>query len=90
MGWYGQEPRTVPAILRALNEAAGENPRLRALVDYPKRCDNWRKKLEAACLSVKRCEAAGAHHYAVETLGYIEWLIRRRPMKGRTDDIFGN
>jgi len=88
MGAY-REPRTVPAILRALNEAAGNNPRLRALVDYKRRCDDWQRRLEAACLSVKRCEAVGAHHYAIETLGYIEWLIRRRPMKGRQGDIFG-
>ena len=58
MGAY-REPRTVPAILRALNEAAGNNPRLRALVDYKRRCDDWQRRLEAACLSVKRCEAVG-------------------------------
>lgn len=88
------DPRTIHNIMRGLDAVAGTPPKGQEplpwpVTDYTMRCDKWRKKIEQACASVKRCEAAGSTYYAVETLGYIVWLIHRRPMRGREDDIFG-
>lgn len=55
--------------------------------NYDKRCNAWWNRLWAAVGTVNGCVKVGGKAYEIETLGYIVWLLHKRPMKGQANDI---
>lgn len=55
---------------------------------YCERCANWWQRWFNAIGTINGCVKVGGKAYEQETLGYIVWLLHKRPMKGKADDIF--
>lgn len=72
----------VDAIRDAIARAQGEETRPLVNQDYAKRCLNWQARYDAAIDTARRCKRAGIRNYEVETMGYIAWLLAKRPFRG--------
>jgi hypothetical protein len=48
----------------------------------------WWMKWFDAIATAKRCAEIGSKAYEQETLGYIVWLLHKRPMRRKANDIF--
>lgn len=56
---------------------------------YDNRCRAWQQRWNAAIGVIVACEATGNRHYQIETLGYLVWLLHKRPMRGgKIGDLF--
>ena len=75
-------PQRFDAVTRAIDsilDDAGMSPKP---ATYPERCANWQRRYLCAIATYRACRYQDCHAYALETLGYIVWLLRRRPFKG--------
>ena len=52
---------------------------------YQDRCTAWRQRWNAAIATILACESTN-RSYQIETLGYLVWLLHKRPMR-RPDRI---
>lgn len=84
-------PRRFEPVVQAVNsilDDAGLNPKP---ASYDERCANWRRRYDCAIATYRACRYQGCDAYGLETLGYIVWLLRRRPFKGdAARDFWGN
>jgi hypothetical protein len=67
------------AQMAALEECERKN--------YLAREANWWMKWFDALATINRCAAIGSKNYELETLGYLVWLLHKRPMRRKADDF---